>query len=78
MMVGNPFCYAGQTIIHTRAFTLKEVEYIQEVLKKNFELSTRLEEKKQDQWVIYLPMRQKIRLKDIVGPYMHKSMLYKI
>jgi hypothetical protein len=31
----------GQTIIHTRAFTLKDVEYIQEVLNKNFELRTR-------------------------------------
>jgi hypothetical protein len=50
MMEENPpFCYAGQTIIHTRAFTLKDVEYIQEVLNKNFELRTRLEEKKQDQ-----------------------------
>lgn len=37
----------GQTIIHTRAFTLKDVEYIQEVLNKNFELRTRLEEKKE-------------------------------
>jgi hypothetical protein len=82
----------GQTIIHTRAFTLKapaprsgwatagglDVEYIQEVLNKNFELRTRLEEKKEGQWVIYIPIRQKIKLKDIVGPYMDKSMLYKI
>lgn len=68
----------GQTIIHTRAFTLKDVEYIQEVLNKNFELKTRLEEKKEGQWVIYIPIRQKIKLKDIVGPYMVKSMLYKI
>ncbi len=68
----------GQTIIHTRAFTLEDVKYIQEVLNKNFELITRLEEKKEGQWVIYIPIRQKIKLKDIVGPYMHKSMLYKI
>lgn len=78
MMEENPFCFAGQTIIHTRAFTLKDVEYIQEVLNKNFELRTRLEKKKQDQWVIYIPIGQKIKLKDIVGPYMNKSMLYKI
>jgi hypothetical protein len=68
----------GQTIIHTRAFTLEDVKYIQEVLNKNFELITRLEEKKEGQWVIYIPIRQKIKLKDIVGPYMDKSMLYKI
>ena len=68
----------GQTILHTRAFTLEDVKYIQEVLNKNFELRTRLEEKKEGQWVIYIPIRQKIKLKDIVGPYMNKSMLYKI
>jgi len=39
----------GQTIIHTRAFTLEDVKYIQEVLNKNFELRTRLEEKKEGQ-----------------------------
>lgn len=68
----------NQTILHTRAFTKEEVIYLQSVLNKNFELVTRLEEKKQDQWVIYIPVRQKIKLKDIVGPYLHKSMLYKI
>jgi len=68
----------NQTVIHTRSFSKEEVIYIQSVLKKNFELITRLEEKTQDQWIIYIPVRQKIKLKDIVGPYMHKSMLYKI
>ena len=68
----------NQTILHTRAFSKEDVEYLQTVLNKNFELITRLEEKTQDQWVIYIPVRQKIKLKDIVGPYMHKSMLYKV
>ena len=68
----------NQTILHTRSFTKKDVEYIQTVLNKNFELRTRLEEKIQDQWVIYIPVRQKIKLIDIVGPYMHKSMMYKL
>jgi hypothetical protein len=39
----------GQTILHTRSFTKKEVEYIQTVLYKNFCLTTRLEEKKLNQ-----------------------------
>jgi hypothetical protein len=68
----------NQTILHTRAFSKEDVEYLQTVLNKNFELITRLEEKTPDQWVIYIPVRQKIKLKDIVGPYMHKSMLYKL
>ena len=59
----------NQTILHTRAFSKEDVEYLQTVLNKNFELISRLEEKTQDQWVIYIPVRQKIRLKDIVGPY---------
>jgi len=68
----------NQTILHTRSFNKEEVEYLQTVLNKNFELRTRLEEKIEDQWVIYIPVRQKVKLKDIVGPYMHESMLYKV
>ena len=59
-------------------FKKEDVEYLQTVLNKNFELRTRLEEKTQNQWVIYIPVRQKIKLIDIVGPFMHKSMLYKV
>lgn len=81
----------NQTILHTRFFKKEEVEYLQTVLNKNFELITSLrlaqqagassailEEKTENQWVIYIPVRQKIKLKDIVGPYMHISMLYKV
>ena len=68
----------NQTILHTRSFSLDDVKYLQSVLFDNFGLKTRLEEKKKDQWVIFIPVRQKIRLKDIVGPFMHESMLYKI
>lgn len=68
----------NQTILHTRSFSLDDVKYLQSVLLENFGLKTRLEEKKKDQWVIFIPVRQKILLKDIVGPFMHESMLYKI
>lgn len=68
----------NQTILHTRSFKLEDVKYIQSVLLKNFDINTRLEEKKKGQWVIYIPVRQKTKLKDIVGPFMHESMLYKI
>lgn len=53
----------NQTILHTRSFKKEEVEYLQTVLAQNFELRTRLEEKTQDQWIIYIPVRQKISLK---------------
>jgi hypothetical protein len=39
----------NQTILHTRSFNKKEVEYLQTVLNQNFELRTRLEEKIEDQ-----------------------------
>jgi len=41
----------NQTILHTRAFSKQEVEYLQTVLNKNFELITRLvlRQKTQDQ-----------------------------
>lgn len=68
----------NQTILHVRAFKLEDIKFIQSVLLENFGLVTRLEEKKKDQWVIYILVRQKTRLKDIVGPYMDESMLYKI
>ena len=67
----------NQTILHTRAFMLEDVKYLQFILSENFGLVTRLEEKKKDKWVIFIPVRQVIKLKDIVGPYMHESMLYK-
>lgn len=67
-----------QTVLHTRSFCKKEVLFIMEILKKNFNLETRIEEKKKDQWILYIPVKQKVKLKDIVGLYMHESMLYKI
>ena len=57
-----------QTVLHTRAFCKKEVLFIVEILNKNFKLEARIEEKKKDQWIIYIPVKQKIKLKDIVGP----------
>lgn len=67
-----------QTVLHTRAFSKKEILYITKVLEKNFDLNTRIEEKEKNQWIIYIPKKQKIPLKNIVGPYMHETMLYKI
>ncbi len=67
-----------QTVLDTRSFCKKEVLFIMEILNKNFYLKTRIEEKKKDQWIIYIPVEQKVKLKDIVGSYMHENMLYKI
>jgi len=66
------------TILHTNNFTLAEVEFIQQVLKDNFELRTRIVQKQSKQWVIVIPVRQKIPLSQIVGPYMEDSMRRKV
>lgn len=68
----------GETIIHTRSFTLQEVQLLQNALKDNFGLHTRLYEKIPGQWVIIIPVKQVTLLKDIVAPYICLSMLYKL
>lgn len=78
IMDDGSISYYNQTILHTRAFTKEEVILLQNALKINFELRTRIEEKQTNQWIIYIPVRQKIALTKIVGAYMHETMLYKI
>lgn len=72
--------YYGQTIIHTRFYTKLEVELLQETLLKNFSLTSRLKEKSKDQWILYIQVRQDIKnkLSNLVRPYMHDSMMYKL
>jgi hypothetical protein len=72
--------YYGQTIIHTRFYTKLEVELLQETLFKNFGLTSRLEEKSKDQWILYIQVRQDVKnkLSNLVKPYMHDSMMYKL
>src|SRR6202048_1581938 len=55
--------YYGQTIIHTRFYTKLEVELLQETLFKNFGLTSRLEEKSKDQWILYIQVRQDVKNK---------------
>jgi hypothetical protein len=68
----------GETLLHTRSFTLAEVHLLQAALITNFSLRTRLIEKTPGQWVIVIPVKQVRPLKDIVGIYMCRSMLYKL
>lgn len=68
----------NQSILHTIAFSKEEILLLQNALKVCFNLTTRMEEKTKNQWIIYIQVRQKIPLKEIVKPYMHESMLYKI
>ena len=68
----------GETILHTRAFQLQEVELLQSALMDNFGLVTRHYEKTPGQCIIIIPVKQVTPLKDIVAQYMCLSMLYKL
>lgn len=68
----------GEMILHTRAFTLSDVNRLQAVLISVFALRTRLIEKTPGQWVIVIPIKQTTSLRSIVLPYMHPSMYYKL
>lgn len=69
---------SNQTILHTRSYSYNEVLILQEALKLNFKLKTNLYEKVPNQWIIIIPVKQEISLRNIVMPYMHYSFLYKI
>lgn len=68
----------GQTILHTRGFTKNEVIILQDTLKCNFCLITSIQEKTKNQWIIIINKKQVKLLNEIIQPYMHKSMSYKM
>lgn len=68
----------GEMILHTRSFTLSDVQLLQSALTHNFGLRTRLIEKTPSQWVIVILVKQDRPLKDIVAHYMTPCMLYKL
>lgn len=66
------------TMLNTDSFTIEEVKLLQKALRNNFQLRTRIVEKRAGQWAIVIPIRQPILLSTIVGSYMHTSMAYKV
>lgn len=65
-------------ILHTRSFTLSDVQLLQYALTHNSGLRTRLIEKTPNKWVIVIPVKQERSLKDILALYMTSCMLYKL
>ena len=66
------------THLYTDKFSINCINLLQEALKENFNLRTRIYQKKTDQWVIVIPVIQIQTLASIVGPYMHPTMTYKV
>lgn len=68
----------GQVTLHTRCFTKEEVLLLQDSLKIKFNLKSRIKEQVKNQWIIFIQTKQEVNVKELVRPYMHRSMLYKI
>ena len=66
------------THLNTDSFSLNNIQLLQVALKENFNLRTRLIQKRKEQWAIVIPVRQIQSLASIVEPYMHPSMAYKV
>jgi hypothetical protein len=49
---------SNQVILHTMAFSKEDVILLQKALKMNFKLNSRIEEKEQNQGIIYIPVKQ--------------------
>ena len=65
--------------IATNSFELKEVELLNDVLKSKYNLETTIQKIWiKDQYSIYIKKQSVNNLRNIVGPYMHSSMLYKL
>lgn len=68
----------GATQLSTDSFTLDDIYLLQQALTDNFGLRTRLVKKRENQWMIVIPIRQVVHLSDIVGMHMHSSITYKV
>lgn len=68
----------GATQLNTDSFTLDDIYLLQQALADNFGLRTRLAKKRDNQWIIVIPIRQTVPLSTIVGMHMHSSITYKV
>lgn len=68
----------NQTVLNTNSYTYAEILILQEALICNFNLRTRTTEKRPGQYLIHIPVRQKVPLRDIVEMYLLDSIMYKI
>jgi hypothetical protein len=66
-------------IISCNAFTLKEVESLVQILNYKFNLECTIQKIYiENQYSIYIKSKSVITLRELVLPYMPKSMIYKL
>nr|YP_010194659.1 hypothetical protein LK112_mgp13 [Conidiobolus taihushanensis]QZZ81398.1 hypothetical protein [Conidiobolus taihushanensis] len=65
--------------ISTNSFKLEEVQLLEKLLKKKFDLNCTIQKiQTPDQYSIYIKAESMEKLRKIVLPYLHKSMYYKL
>lgn len=65
--------------IDSNSFKLKEVELLNEVIKSKYNLDTTIQSiRVKDQYSIYIKKQSIPHLINIVGPYIHSSIKYKL
>ena len=62
----------------TNSFTLKEVQNLASILKTNYNIDTTIHKSGLNKYNIYVPKTSFIILREIVKPYFHPTMLYKL
>lgn len=67
----------GGLLLHTNSFTKEGVNLLIEGLEKNLNIKSNLR-KKYNKWIIYIPVKEMDKVREIVGRHIHKSMNYKI
>lgn len=65
-------------IIHTLGFQKAELERIQEVLKRKFEIETRLHKQKEKYLRLYILSKSALKFRKIVSPHILPSLEYKL
>lgn len=69
---GRGFCFC------TNCFTFKEVQFLQQLLKHNFNLDTTIQKSNLGQPVLYVKSSCREKFIELVSPYMCESMMYKL
>lgn len=65
-------------VIHTLGYSRKELEEVQKILLKKFNLSTSLHSQKGKYWRLYIQSKSADKFKQIIEPYILPSMRYKL
>ena len=68
----------GTLNLHTDSYTLTEVNLLIDVLKRNFDINSRISIKRPGQWIIVIPKKEVPKVAELTIGQMHPSMLYKI